>query len=613
MILTTLVVAIGLGIAAQVAAERFQLPAILPLLLLGILCGPSGLRWFDPGSLHGFLEVLVELGVAVILFEGGLSANSKRMASVGVSVWNLATLGVAVTGFGAAWLAHALAGMSWPTAALFGAIMTVTGPTVIGPLLRHMVAPRPLKTLLVAEGLITDAIGAVLAYLVLQWIQRASVPWQSLAGEMAELALTGAVLGFAAGSLARVVLRHRVVTGELSNLVVLSLVVLCFMVSEHRAPQSGVLAVVVMGFTLAAADLPDLAPLRSFKGQLTTLIISVLFILLAGQLDLAAVAGLGLAGVAVVAGLIVLVRPAAVMVSVWPGQLGGRERLALALTAPRGIVAAAVASLAARELERSGLAGGTALEGLVYLAILVTGAWATLMALLLPPVLGYTRDPRRRRVVLVGANALTEALAGVLAARGRTAVTIDDSPRRLRRLRRAGHAVVLGDARQATAFEEAGVERDTAVVAATTNDELNLLVAQRVRGEFGVEHPVAVLQEPPEDLGRRSRAWLDLVGGGRVDLPLWLDRLRDGAALVLTVDLRDEAVRSAVKEAGSEEDGALVPLLGWVGGEPAFRLPAAGIDGWDEAVVLVGAGPAAEALRRAGTAVPPGEAAAAPG
>ncbi len=604
MILTTLVVAISLGIAAQVVAERFQLPAILPLLLLGILCGPSGLRWFEPSSLDGLLAVLVELGVAVILFEGALSANRKRMASVGVSVWNLVTLGVAVTGAGAAWLAHTLAAMPWPTAALFGAIMTVTGPTVIGPLLRHMVAPRKLKTLLLAEGLITDAIGAVLAYLVLQWILRASVPWQSLLGELAELALTGAVLGFAAGALARVVVRHRVVTGELSNLVVLSLVVLCFMVAEHRAPQSGVLAVVVMGFTMAAADLPDLAPLRSFKGQLTTLIISVLFILLAGQLDLAAVAGLGFAGVAVVAGLILVVRPAAVLVSVWPGQLGGRERVALALTAPRGIVAAAVASLAARELERSGLGGGTTLEGLVYLAILVTGAWATLMALALPVALGYTRDPRRRRVVLVGANALTAVLAGLLEARGRTTVTIDDSSWRLAPLRRAGHAVVFGDARQASVFEEAGVERDTVVVAATTNDELNLLVAQKVHDEFGVEHPVAALQEPPEELGRRSQAWLDLLGGGRVDLPRWLERLHEGAASVVSVDLRDGTTRDALQELEGEHAGEVVRLVGWSGGEPVFRVPSGGAGGWEDGVLLVAAGRAEEIVRPVGTPVP---------
>jgi NhaP-type Na+/H+ or K+/H+ antiporter len=596
MILATVVVAVGLGIAAQVVAERFQLPAILPLLILGVLCGPAGLRWFDPASLEGSFMALVHLGVALILFEGGLSINPRRLARVSGPVWSLVSVGAAITAGSAAWLGHGLIGLQWPTAMLFGAVMIVTGPTVITPLVRHMIAPPLLKTVLISEGLITDALGAILAYVVLEWIERAGVPWGAVAGTIAELAATGALLGFAAGSLGKFVVRRRLVSSDLSNLVVLALVLGCYMAAEHEAAQSGILAVVVMGLTMGAAELPDVTPLKAFKGQLTTLFISVLFILLAGQLDLTPIADLGWRGVAVVAALIVVVRPLAVLASAWQRQLGVRERIVLAMTAPRGIVAAAVASLASRDLERGGFAGGHALEGIVYLTILVTGVWATVMSLGLPGLLGYTRDPSRRKVVLIGANPLTELIARLLAQHDRASVTVDDSSWRLDPLRRAGFGVVHGDAREAETYERAGVERDTTVVAATTNDELNLLVAQKVHDEFGVESPIIALQAPPEDLGRRSRAWLDLLGGRAAPLPRWFDRIKGGKARLRTLDPHDEEATSTLGEVERELPHHVLRLLSWVGGEPTFRTPAEGAPNWDRLVLLADEGRASELL-----------------
>ncbi len=593
--MTTIVVAVALGIAAQIIAERFQLPAILPLLMLGICCGPAGLMWFHPESLGGLLEVVIHLGVAIILFEGGLSLDHRRLAEVGAAVRNLVTLGTVITGVGGAWLAHDLAGLPWGAAALFGAIVTVTGPTVVVPLLHHMVAPREVKTVLVSEGLIIDPVGAVLAYLVLQWIERAGIPPREMFSQVAVLAAAGIVVGFAAGAAARLVVRKRWLTGELSNLTVLALLLVAHFASEAQAEQSGILAAVVMGLTVSAAELPDLGSLKVFKGQLTTLLISVLFILLAGQLDIAAIAHLGLGGLAVTGGLILLVRPASVFASVWGDQLDWKGKTVLAMTAPRGIVAAAVASLSARHLATVGLPGGEALEGLVYLTIVVTGGWATAMALLLPWVLGYLRDPARRRVVLLGANPLAEALAKVLVKLGRTLVVVDGTCWRLDRFRKLGVSVVCGDAREATTWEEAEVERDTTVVCLTTNDELNLLAAGEVRTEFGVEHPVVALQHPPDDLGRRSRAWLDLLGGGAVDVPAWTRKLDSGEAEVVEIELKDETVLASVREAEREAAGDLLRLFRWSDGEPSFRFSLGnGAEG--KLVALVTGGRAVELL-----------------
>lgn len=581
MILQTIVLAVALGIAAQILADRLKLPAILPLLVFGVLAGPNLWRLFgvegggliDPATLGHGLEIFIHLGIGIILFEGGLSLNPQQLRRVGGAVRNLLTVGVLVTGVASAWLFQAVTDQPWSTAALFGAIVTVTGPTVIGPLLRHMIVPRRVATILMSEGLIVDPIGAVLAYLVLQAIERPGMAFQPLGRELFVLALVGTAFGVAAGLLGRWLHRTRWTGGELSNLSILALLLVCFLLSEQIAHQSGILAAMVMGFTMSTANIPDLVQLKSFKGQLTVLLISVLFILLAGQLDLRAVLDLGLGGLLVVAGLILVVRPLSVLLSVPPSALPLKDRSVLALTAPRGVVAAGVASLAARQLEASGIEGGAALEGMVYLTILVTVIWATGMALVLPPVMGYTRDPRRRLILVVGAHALSAAIARVLVSRGRTVVVVDASRSKLVPLRGDGVGTVRGDARDASTFEEAGIQRDSQVVTLTTNDELNLLVAELVRDEFDVEHPVVALQRPSEEFGTVRRAWADLLGGKALDLPRWIRRFEDDRARVVTLDLRPEdaadEVRSVLAEAAS---GVLQPVCGWRDGSAVFSL-----------------------------------------
>ena len=596
MILATLVAAVALGIAAQVVAERFHLPAILPLLVLGILCGPAGLALFEPASLGPVLEVFIHLGVAIILFEGGLTLDPQRLLKVGAPVRNLLTIGVAATGAGAAWLAHVALALPWPTATLFGAIMTVTGPTVIVPLLRHMIAPRAVKTVLLSEGLIIDPIGAVAAYLVLQWIEHPGTPAREIGMMIVHLAAVGTVLGFVSGALAKLIVRSRIVGGELRNLAILAVLMVCYLVSEQQAHQSGILAAMVMGFTISAAELPDLSSLKAFKGQLTTLVISALFILLAGQLRLAPMASLGWPSVAVVMGLILLVRPLSVALSVWPSHLPWRGRLMLAMTAPRGIVAAAVASLAAHQMTQLGLAGGPQMEGLVYLTILATGAWATVTALVLPWLLGFTSDPARRRAVLVGANPVSEQLARLLVAAGRATVVVDAVSWRLDRFRKAGIGVVCGDARDTATYEEAGVERDSLVVAATTNDELNLLVAELVRDEFGVEHPVVAQQRPPDELGRRLRAWVDLLGGRGVDLPWWLRQLENEHVRQIEIDPREESTLALLRETERELGRRILRLAVRTGGGLRLTTDDDHLEDAERLVLLAADGRAVELL-----------------
>lgn len=589
ILLQTIVLAIFLGILAQVVAHRFKIPAILPLLLLGMGAGPFGLGLLEPGRLGHGLEVFVHLGVAVILFEGGLSLDLRHLRQVGGTLGNLLVVGALVTGVGSAWLAHRFAGASWETAALFGAIVTVTGPTVISPLLRHMVVPRRVRTLLLSEGLMIDPVGAVLAYFVLQWIERRGLDWRTLASELLSVTLWGAILGFAAGCAAILLVRYRHLDNELRNLSILALLLGAFAAAERQMPQSGILASVVMGLTLAAVDIADLNPLKAFKGQLTVLLISILFILLSGQLDLGAMYGLGLGGVWVVCGMIFLVRPLAVLASTLFQKLDWKEKTVLGLTAPRGIVAAAVASVSAIQLRAGGAAEeATILEGLVYLIILTTCTWATLMAPLLPRWLGYYRDPSRRRIVLVGANPLSAAIARIFKAEDWTAVVVDSVGFKLARLREQGAETVCGDARDAETYETAETERDTHVVSLTTNDELNVLVAELVREEFGVEHPVVAMQQPSTEFGSVRRAWIDLLSGGSLRLERWFGRLKDDKATAETVELAgDEEKRKELRSLIREQAHGFLILCGWQGGQPRFHVSIDQLSEWDRVSLLV--------------------------
>ncbi len=580
-ILETLVFAIVLGITAQQLAHRLKLPAILPLLVFGMAAGPHGLGLFNPEDLgFGHLEVLIHLGVAIILFEGGLSLELGQLKTVSKTLRNLLTIGTVVTGLGAAALAHYVLALGWPAAALFGAVVTVTGPTVIVPLLRHMIAPRKVRTTLMSEGLMIDPIGAVLAYMVLQLIINKDLGPRELLVQLLTLSFAGALLGFAGGALARVLVGTRRTPEELRGLVVLAIVSGTYLLAEASAEQSGVLAAVVMGLTMAAWKVADLLAVKEFKGQLTILIISVLFILLSAKLDLRSMLELGIPGLAVVAGLIFIVRPLSVLLSVPPSELDGRQRVVLALTAPRGIVAAAVASLSAIQLrDVAGAADDAAiLEGLVYLTILITCTWATIMSPILPRALGYLNDPSRRRVILVGAHPVSVAIARMLGEEQWSATIVDASRAKLDEARGKGVLTCFGDARVTTTYEDAGTERDSFVLALTTNDELNVLIANLVRNEFGVEHPVIAFQSPHEEFGSMRGAWVDMLSGGPVSMQRWSRLLEDHKAEMLTVTLPKGESLSNVRSILRGQGADYLLICGWNGRQPRFKLSLAQLD-----------------------------------
>jgi hypothetical protein len=239
-------------------------------------------------------------------------------------------------------------------------------------------------------------------------------------------------------------------------------------------------------------------------------------------------------------------------------------------------------------MAHQGVSGGAALEGLTYLAILVTGVWSTGSALMLSRLLGFSRNPTRKRAVLVGAHALTFELARQLIEARRTTVVIDAANWRLRRFSGSGISTIHGDARDVATYEEAGVESDSLILAATTNDELNLLVAELVRGEFGVEHPVVALQAPPDELGRRSRAWIDLLGGGSLDLPYWIRQVEDGTTRTVSIDVGDLEAVARLREAELAYRTDVLRVVGLRDGEPSLAVSDRDLDQLHALTLLVG-------------------------
>ncbi len=361
------------GIAAQVLAGYFHIPSIVLLLLFGILLGRDGFDFLDPSLLGVGLEVLVSLLVAVILFEGGLNLQLGELKEVSTSLRNLVTLGVIITLTGAAIAAHWLSEFPWSIAFLYASLVVVTGPTVINPLLKQIGVEKEVSTLLEGEGVFIDPIGAILAVIVLHFVLSGNVePLILIKGLVWRLGL-GIIIGVGGGWLLSQLLKQdQFLSQELKNLVVLASVWGLFSLAQALRGESGLVVAVVMGIVLRATNLPSELLLRGFNEQLSILANSILFILLAADLSIASIFALGWGSVLAVLVLMLIIRPINILISTWNQDLNWQQQLFLSWVAPRGIVAASLASLFAVSLTKQGINGGDSIKALVFLTIMMT-------------------------------------------------------------------------------------------------------------------------------------------------------------------------------------------------------------------------------------------------
>ncbi|HEY4218272.1 MAG TPA: cation:proton antiporter [Gemmatimonadaceae bacterium] len=537
--LLTMVAATVVGLLAQVIAARWRIPSIVPLLVFGMVLGPSGANFIRPQDLGTGLSVVVKLSVAVILFQGALNLRLGDLRNTLREVRSLVTIGVAVTWVGATLAAWFIAGLTLRVAIVFGALLTVTGPTVVQPILRRVRLPRQLKTILEGEAILIDPIGAVLAVAVVDVVLGlAGVRPIGILGSIwgyAGRLIVGAIVGASAGLLLSWLLKRRgLIPDELSNLVSLASVWGAYALAEVLQGESGIMAVVAMGLTMQHGAVPEERRLRKFKEQLTVLGISLLFVLLSANLPLGVVRAEGMRGLLTVAVLMFIVRPVSVWCALHRTDLTWRDRAFISWISPRGVVAASVASLFALELTEAGFPEGERILALTFLTIAAT---VVVQGLTAGPVARLLRleSFAGRNVVLVGAGPMARAIAGVLRRYDRPVTLIDRNAMLVDDARDAGFDAVAGNALDEEVLSAAGTEDAETVIAMTTNSEVNALAAHLAHDGFGVAGTYPALANPEHGASAQllDRVGGDLAFGRPIDVREWDFAFAHGAARIV--------------------------------------------------------------------------------
>ncbi len=554
----TFALAVAGGLMAQVIARHVRLPGIIFLLATGVLLGPEFANLVRPGTLGDGLNHIVGLAVAVILFEGALQLNLGRVRRQAATIRNLITIGAATTIGGAAAVAMIALGWDIRIALLFGTLVSVTGPTVINPLTRRIRLTRNLRTILEAEGVLIDPIGAILAVVVFE------VALASSAGEIgtgvlglpARMGLgflVGIGGGFALGGLLKL---RRAIPSDLRNVFTLAGVLALYQGSHAILPESGIMTVAVAGLVVG-----NIGPLRGrelieFSEQLTHLLVGLLFVLLAAAVDLADVRALGYGGIATVLALVLVIRPLSIALCTRGTKLRLNEKAFLAWLAPRGIVAFAVTSLFAAELAHGGQeAAGDELRAMVFLVIAATviaqGGTAGLAARAL-----RVRKATNDGFALVGANPVGRALARtlLLAARPRRfpIVVVDTNPAEASAAEAEASAaetddlrVVLGNANDERTLVKAGIDSRRAIVALTPNEGVNRLISNRVEELYpNVARMVAVDASAADaDIERIEESGASLLFGHGIDYERWAHEFRQDRVQIEALSYEKRASR----------------------------------------------------------------------
>jgi NhaP-type Na+/H+ or K+/H+ antiporter len=451
-----------LGILAQWVAWRFKIPAILPLILIGLLVGPiaaeffsdNGEKWIEPiwngknGLFPGEgLYYFVSLAISIILFEGGLTLKRNEIKTVGPVITKLITLGSAITFFGAGIASHYVFNLSWEMSFLFAALIIVTGPTVITPILRNIPLKKDVSAVLKWEGILIDPIGALVAVLVFEFISvgGGSGFTKTALLEFGKILLFGTTFGFTFAHALAFVINKNLIPHYLLNVVSLSTVLLVFVESEIFAHESGLLAVVVMGMVLGNNKLENIKELLYFKESLSILLISILFILLAANINIEDMMLLYNWKTALLFGIVIfIIRPLAVFLSTTGSKLKINEKLFISWVGPRGIVAAGIASLFGSKLLKSGVEGAEYITPLVFMIVLGTVLLNATTARLFAKLVGVFLKSSNG-IIIIGATNFARLIATYLKNNGRRVVLIDNNAQHIEKAKSLGLEAIQGD------------------------------------------------------------------------------------------------------------------------------------------------------------------------
>jgi NhaP-type Na+/H+ or K+/H+ antiporter len=490
-----------LGIIAQWVAWRFKLPAILPLILIGLLVGPiatiyteDGGKLIEPiwngekGLFPGEgLYYFVSLAISIILFEGGLTLKRAEIKNVGPVITKLITVGSLVTFFGAGLAAHYIFELSWQMSFLFSALIIVTGPTVITPILRNIPLKQDVSAVLKWEGILIDPIGALVAVLIFEFISVGEGQAYTMTAliEFGKILLFGITFGFTFAHGLAFAIKKNLIPHFLLNVVSLSVVLLVFVESDIFAHESGLLAVVVMGMVMGNMDLPNIKELLYFKESLSVLLISILFILLAANINISDLELIYNWKTAVLFLIVVfVVRPLGVFLSASRSNLKFNEKLFIGWVGPRGIVAAGIASLFGSKLMSKGEVGAEYITPLVFMIVLGTVLLNATTARYVAKLVGVFLK-KSEGILIIGASQVSVLIAEYLFKNNRHVVLIDNNESNINKARQLGLEALSANIYSDTLTDNIELNDVGYLMALTGNSEINQYAIDKFRNQFG--------------------------------------------------------------------------------------------------------------------------------
>ena len=541
--IATLCAIVVVGFACQWGAWRLKLPSILFLLMAGILAGPV-LGWLDSGQLLGeLLTPVVSIAVAIILFEGSLTLKLPEIRGHGSVVRNLVSIGVLVTWLCGTLAVYLILDIDLYLAALFGAIVTVSGPTVVMPLLRSVRPSKTVSSVLRWESILIDPLGAILALLVFDVIvtMQTDADLMHVVQVLTLIIVVGAFLGIAGGHLLGLAIRHRLLPDLLREFAALAAVLAVFGAAEFLQRESGLLAVTLMGVWLGNMPRVELKDVLTFKETVTLLLISSLFIILAAQLDLSELMALGFGALAVLAVLQFVAGPLRVLFSAAGSALSWRERLFVGWVFPRGIVAAAISSLFALRLTEIGYPDADLLVPLVFSIIIGTVIVQSATARTAARVL-QVAAPEATGILVVGSNSVARFFAKALQDAGKTVIVADSHWASVREARMLGLPVFYGSPVSRYAEDNLDLSETGTLLATSRRPGLNELACTRFANDFGRDHVYVVSndREASHEKHKVSGATAGrLLFEGEHTIDSLLARVKGGAT-AKTTELSDE-------------------------------------------------------------------------
>jgi NhaP-type Na+/H+ or K+/H+ antiporter/mannitol/fructose-specific phosphotransferase system IIA component (Ntr-type) len=477
-LLTTFTTAAAFGVCLFTLANFLRTTPIVILLIGGVIAGPEVLGFVHPKALGDGLGTIISLAVAIILFEGGMTLDLKGYRTASREILGILTIGVLVTWLGTAALLKLMFGFDIVFCLLSASLVIVTGPTVIGPLLHRIRATPKLQSILHWEGVLIDPIGVFISLLCFEFYVSTDGSHQLVLQDFLLRFAIGGMLGISFGFLLDIVLRRGWMDDGHNNVFVLAMAMLNFSLADVLRSESGLLSVTIMGLVLGIRKTPQLRAIVSYKSELKDFLIGLLFVLLAANLQLSSFLDYGWNLVLVVVGIMVLIRPLNVFLSTLGSSLDLKEKAFLSWIAPRGIVAASMASVFALSLEEAGNPNARFIETFAFSVIASTVIIQGCTAGILGRFLGVVR-PIPSGWIIVGAHALGRQIAKFFHRHGVDVVLVDTNGREVRAAEQEGIVALNEDAMLLNVEEHPELYSCGNLLALTPNPDLNRMLCHR--------------------------------------------------------------------------------------------------------------------------------------